>query len=86
MPQSFIFNLRSKIATAIEHDLRATLAKALLIGQRDYSDKDIYDSFRLSGLAHLLAISGLHMGLFCFGVYASFRVFMAQNSTIFPAS
>ena len=89
-PQSFIFNLRSKIATAIEHDLSpasATLAKALLIGQRDYSDKDIYDSFRLSGLAHLLAISGLHMGLFCFGVYATFRVFMAlhpKSAQYFP--
>ena len=89
-PQSFIFNLRSKIATAIEHDLNpasATLAKALLIGQRDYSDKDIYDSFRLSGLAHLLAISGLHMGLFCFGVYATFRVFMAlhpKSAQYFP--
>lgn len=89
-PQSFIFNLRTKIAAAIEHDLSpasGTLAKALLIGQRDYSDKDIYDSFRLSGLAHLLAISGLHMGLFCFGVYASFRVFMAlhpKSAQYFP--
>ena len=89
-PQSLIFYLRSKIATAIEHDLSpgaATLAKALLIGQRDYSDKEIYDSFRLSGLAHLLAISGLHMGLFCFGIYATCRVFMAlhpKSAQYFP--
>jgi competence protein ComEC len=33
--------------------------------------------FRFSGLAHLLAISGLHMGLLCFGVIGFLRGVMA---------
>ena len=49
------------------------LAAALLVGVRDYISDDVYQSFRDSGLAHLLAISGLHMGLFCFAVLWAIR-------------
>jgi len=44
------------------------IAAALLIGDRRHVDSQTYDMFRFSGLAHLLAISGLHMGLLCFGI------------------
>lgn len=49
------------------------IAAALLVGVRDFIPASDYDSFRSSGLAHLLAISGLHMGLFCFSVYGFVR-------------
>ncbi len=55
----------------------ANLAKALLIGERDFSNEAFFTPFRKAGLAHLLAISGLHMGLFCFGVYGVCRLFLA---------
>lgn len=49
------------------------IAAALLIGDRRYVSEATYDLFRGSGLAHLLAISGLHMGLLCFGLIACLR-------------
>ena len=49
------------------------IAAALLVGVRDQMDETVYDWFRASGLAHLLAISGLHMAFFCFGLYAILR-------------
>ncbi len=49
------------------------IAGALLVGVRDFIPPESYESFRKSGLAHLLAISGLHMGLFCFSVYGAMR-------------
>ena len=49
------------------------IAAALLIGDRRYVSEATYDLFRGSGLAHLLAISGLHMGLLCFGLIACMR-------------
>ena len=49
------------------------IAAALLIGDRRYVSEDTYDLFRGSGLAHLLAISGLHMGLLCFGLIGCLR-------------
>ncbi len=44
-----------------------------LVGVRDFIPPESYESFRKSGLAHLLAISGLYMGLFCFSVYGAMR-------------
>ena len=57
------------------------IAAALLIGDRRYVSEATYELFRGSGLAHLLAISGLHMGLLCFGLIACLRGIAA----LFPA-
>ena len=84
-----ITRLRQKIAHQIETDFpnnqqttsdQQKLAKALLIGERDLSDAAFYDVFRKAGLALLLALSGLHMGLFCFDVYGVIRVILALFS------
>ena len=45
-------------------DERGTVAVALLIGDRGAIPERILVAMRDSGLAHLLAISGLHVGLF----------------------
>jgi len=39
------------------------LAAAMMIGKRGYVNAEAQDALRDSGLAHLLAISGLHMGM-----------------------
>ena len=49
------------------------VAAALLVGVREDISGPVYDAFRASGLAHLLAISGLHMGLFCLSVLVGVR-------------
>ena len=53
------------------------IAAALLIGDRRHVEQPVYDLFRGSGLAHLLAISGLHMGLLCFGAVGFVRAVAA---------
>ena len=68
-----LVDLMSKPAGAI--------AAALLVGERRFISEDVYNRFRNSGLAHLLAISGLHMGLICFGSMAVIRFFGA----LFPS-
>ena len=41
----------------------ASLGQALLLGLRDSLPEDLVDQFRDTGTAHLLAISGLHVGV-----------------------
>ena len=75
-----IAKLRDVVSGQISDHLSpasASLAKALLIGERDFSNEAFFTPFRKAGLAHLLAISGLHMGLFCFGVYGVCRLCLA---------
>lgn len=40
------------------------LVTALLSGSREYTDGDLTDAFRRAGLAHILALSGMHLSLF----------------------
>lgn len=40
-----------------------SLVEALVLGRREHMDPDVNDRFVRSGLAHLLAISGMHVGL-----------------------
>jgi len=47
----------------------AGLQAALLTGIRTYIPQDQTDALRVAGLAHVLAISGLHMGLLAGGAY-----------------
>lgn len=39
------------------------LLAGLLFGEKSYIDDDIYEEFRNNGTAHVLAVSGLHVGL-----------------------
>ncbi len=47
----------------------AALLKALTTGQRSAVSDSVREDFRRSGLAHLLAVSGLHLGFLGFFVY-----------------
>lgn len=53
------------------------VAAALLTGERSGVGADDAEALRLSGLGHILAISGLHMALFAGGVYMAARLVFA---------
>lgn len=67
---SFRDGLRRRASGQLLSDLptahsgsRDALLKALLLGQRERDLDELNDSFRRVGLAHLMAISGLHLGI-----------------------
>jgi competence protein ComEC len=57
-------------------------AAAILVGDRAWLDQSQVESLRITNLAHLLAISGLHMGLLTGAVFVFLRFVMS----IFEAS
>ncbi|GGB60285.1 competence protein ComEC [Roseibium aquae] len=59
----------------------AGVAIALLVGNRDRITQEAEDSLREAGLAHILAISGLHMALFAGGAYSVFLFALALSQT-----
>ena len=69
-----LFDLRMRISDHIRSRIQGqtgTFAAAILTGDRSTIDPDVLQDLRDSNLAHLLAISGLHMGLlvgFCFAL------------------
>ena len=75
-----VTRVRNYIHAKIHDELTphaATIASALLIGRKNYEHQIVFDHFRQAGLAHLLAISGLHMALFCVSLYGVLRLVMS---------
>ncbi len=64
---SFIFSTRENVVSIIEKYLGKTnessIAKALLIGYKVDLDKDLVQAYSNAGVVHIIAISGLHMGI-----------------------
>ena len=72
-----INHLRQNLATSLLLAVKApanSIMAALYLGRRDLLPDEVYTYFQRSGLAHLLAISGLHMAVFCFSVYSIIRI------------
>ena len=61
-----LYALRHRLAASAAAAIpqpEAALAQAMLLGARHNIPPDLRDAFRRSGAAHLLAISGLHIGI-----------------------
>lgn len=78
--QRWIAQLRWRMAERIARQVpgrSGALAAALLTGDRSRLDPADVDALRSAGLGHMLAISGMHMGLFAGGVFFAVRMMAA---------
>ncbi|MBN9670749.1 ComEC family competence protein [Labrenzia aggregata] len=69
--------LSSRIRNSLAGHPEAELAVALLVGERSGISEEQEDNLRAAGLAHILAISGLHMALFAGGAYSACYLLLA---------
>lgn len=74
-----IFSTRAAIVKIIKRFIpgktESGLAEALLIGYKDDLDKKIVNSYSNTGVIHIIAISGLHVGLIYWLLAAIFNAF-----------
>ncbi|WP_081211833.1 ComEC/Rec2 family competence protein [Salegentibacter sediminis] len=66
-PISFAENLRERIITKLQaasfSEEELSIIQALLLGQRRDISRKIYDQYAAAGALHILAVSGLHVGI-----------------------
>lgn len=64
---SSVFGLRKFLSGKITNSgmsaKNAMVANALILGQKEYLDKDVLRSYSSAGAMHVLAVSGLHVGI-----------------------
>lgn len=77
--------LRTVITASIHQALpgdSGAVATAMLVGDQSGISSDIRKKMQVSGLAHILAISGLHMSLVAGGVYVVLRALFATSHAL----
>lgn len=80
--RSYFLDLREKIRARFNQHLSgnsSAIANALFIGDQKVIDKDFYEKIRVSGLAHLLSISGFHLSLAGAIFFFSIRFLLARS-------
>lgn len=60
--------LSSVLALTLEEQ-DASVMRAMLLGEKSQMDKDVKALYQASGIAHILAISGLHISIIGMGLY-----------------
>lgn len=64
---TFLINIRTwvlqTLKTYIHQPNELSIAEALLIGYRDELDRDLVKAYSNTGVVHIIAISGLHLGM-----------------------
>lgn len=68
----FPTNIQLKIKQLLDENMdakSASIAKALVLGDKSGMDTNMYDDIKASGLAHVLAVSGLHVSTLATALY-----------------
>lgn len=79
----YIYLLRSKIENTIDEYFsgwQGAFTKRLLIGLRGGLSTEITDSFRIAGISHILAVSGMHLSVIVGTAEQFFRVVFGKKS------
>lgn len=74
--------IAGRIRAALGDTTAAALAVALITGDRSGIPPEVTEALRTAGLAHILAISGLHMALFAGSVFFVLRALFALSSRL----
>lgn len=83
----FLINLRNNILTTLRENIKnkdeLSIAQALLIGYRDELDRDLVRAYSNTGVVHIIAISGLHLGMIYALIVLLFKPFSKYKWTRF---
>lgn len=64
--KTYLYNLKENICNIYDDILpqkESNILKAMILGEKQFLDNETIDLYRTSGIYHILAISGLHIGI-----------------------
>jgi competence protein ComEC len=81
--KKWLFSVRSWVISTLQQyipgDKEAGVAEALLIGYRNDLDKDLVQAYSNTGVVHIIAISGLHLGMIYIVLMRFMNIFKNKN-------
>lgn len=81
--ENFLCHAREKVLTILRGNIKGPkelgLAEALLIGYKDDLDPELVQSYTHTGVVHIIAISGMHLGLIYWLLLRLFKPLQKQK-------
>lgn len=74
--KQFLYRVKTKFASVTDRvfdEENASVVKAMLLGEKSSVDKDVKRLFQQNGIAHILAISGLHIAILGMSLFKLLR-------------
>jgi competence protein ComEC len=84
-PSHRIERLRASIGTQLDAHLNpdgSSIYRAILLGDTSHISPEIKDAFRSAGIAHILAISGMHLAMLAMIVIAFSYLLLKRSETL----
>jgi len=85
-PLQVTHDLRDRALVILEEKLNSkeqlATASAMILGYRDHISEDLYNAYATTGSVHVLAVSGLHVGIICWVFIALFRKIKSEMLTV----
>lgn len=84
-----LINIRNHLGKLLEKELSGknlAIAKALILGDKSYLDQETRNSFGATGAMHVLAVSGMHIGIISqllLFIFQFFSQFIQRKSAVF---
>ena len=76
---AFIYSIQQKVLFVLKKYIKdedaLSIAEALLIGYREDLDKDLVKAYSNTGVVHIIAISGMHLGMIYWMLLLLFKAF-----------
>ena len=82
----WLYSLRRELADAIDRvvpEPQAAFGQSILLGIRDNLPTSLKEDFRRTGTAHMLAISGLHVGILLIAVATAGETLLGRRAHIY---
>ena len=73
------YKLKNIIIKKIDNNENKTYLYTFLLGNNNYIDKNVLESYRINGISHLFAISGMHISLISLIILKIFNKFKFKN-------
>jgi competence protein ComEC len=81
--QRWLYSIRAAVLSALRKHVKGarelSVAEALLIGYRDDLDKNLVQAYSNTGVVHIIAISGLHLGMIYVSLLWMLRPFKSKK-------
>ncbi len=87
--RELLFRIKMYLESSLDNvldDKDSAVMKAMLLGDKAFLDQETKDMYRMSGIMHILAVSGLHVSVIGMGLYKLLMWLSMQVLTLIPVN